>query len=151
MNTRRITTSDFGPFLEELNRRTIGYPDLFHRLLLEQQAAVPNYPPFNIVNTSDTTTRIEVAVAGFEEGELEVELKEGQLHISGKQEPRTETEGTVYLHQGISARAFERTFSLAEHVVVTGASVRNGLLIVNLERVIPEEKKPKKIAIAFQK
>ena len=151
MNTRRITTSDFGPFLEELNRRTVGYHDLIHRLLADQQAAVSNYPPFNIINTGETTTRIEVAVAGFDEGELEVELKEGLLTISGKHEGREEAEGVSYLHQGISARPFTRTFNLAEHVIVTGASVRNGLLAVNLERIIPEEKKPKKIAIAFQK
>ena len=92
---------------------------------------------------------IEVAVAGFAEDEIDVELKDNVLTVRGEQAKR-ETE-VEYLHKGISARNFTRTFPLAEHIEVRGATVKNGILAIALEQVVPEEDKPKKIAITFAK
>jgi molecular chaperone IbpA len=108
------------------------------------------YPPHNVVKIDDTHYAIELAVAGFAEDEIDVELKENVLTVKGerKRDDATELE---YLHKGISNRDFTRTFPLAEHIEVRGAKVKNGILAIALEQVIPEEQKPKKIQISFQK
>jgi molecular chaperone IbpA len=108
-----------------------------------------NYPPHNVVKLDDSHYVIELAVAGFDEKEIDVELKENVLTVKGEQtKPETEVE---YLHKGISARNFVRTFPLAEHIEVRGATVKNGILAIALEQVIPEEDKPKRIPITFAK
>jgi molecular chaperone IbpA len=107
------------------------------------------YPPHNVVKLDDTHYVIEVAVAGFAEDEIDVELKENVLTVKGEQ--NKDQEEIEYLHKGISARNFVRTFPLAEHIEVRGATVKNGILAVALEQVIPEEDKPKKIQITFAK
>jgi molecular chaperone IbpA len=108
-----------------------------------------NYPPYNIIKESETIWKIEVAVAGFDESELDVEIVNNELIVKGSKEK--EGVATNYLHQGIGARDFERTFALAENVEVKGAAVKNGILTVTLEHIVPESAKPKKIAITFQK
>jgi molecular chaperone IbpA len=108
-----------------------------------------NYPPHNIVQLDETNFLIEVAVAGFKQSEIDVELKDNLLTVKGE---RVKEEAEVeYLHKGISNRNFTRTFPLAENVEVRTATVENGILAVKLELVVPEEKKAKKIAITFQK
>jgi molecular chaperone IbpA len=130
---------DFTPYF----RSTIGFDQLFRQL--EQAVDTTNgYPPYNIERSDDTHYRISVAVAGFAEKDLNVEVRDGVLTVVGKRE---EGEKQAYLHQGIAGRAFERRFQLAEHVEVRAAKLENGLLHVDLERVVPEEKKPRKIAI----
>ena len=130
---------DFTPYF----RSTIGFDQLFNRL--EQAAEAGNgYPPYNIERSDETHYRISVAVAGFAEKDLSVEVREGLLTVTGKRE---EAETQSYLHQGIAGRAFERRFQLAEHVEVRAAKLENGLLHVDLERVVPEEKKPRRISI----
>jgi len=109
-----------------------------------------NYPPYNIIKSGENTYVIEVAVAGFEESELDVEVKDGELIVKGEKQSKEE-DGPEYLHQGIAYRNFLRTFALAENVEVQGASVKNGVLAVTLEHIVPESAKPKKIAITFQK
>jgi molecular chaperone IbpA len=109
-----------------------------------------NYPPYNIIKSGENTYVIEVAVAGFEESELDVEVKDSELIVKGEKQSREE-DGPEYLHQGIAYRNFLRTFALAENVEVQGASVKNGVLAVTLEHIVPESAKPKKIAITFQK
>src|SRR5437868_1773600 len=109
--------------------------------------AAPGYPPYNIERTGDDAYRISVAVAGFASEELSLEAKENTLTIRGeKKQDQAEQKGEV-LYQGIAARAFERRFQLADHVQVTGASLVNGLLHVDLVREIPEAKKPRQIPI----
>lgn len=134
---------DFSP----LYRSTIGFDRLAR--LLDTSAAVDTganaYPPYNIEQLDENDYRITMAVAGFEQSEINIEAKENSLTISGKKEPLKE-EGR-YLHRGIAARSFERNFEVADHVVVTGASMVNGLLHVELERQLPEEKKPRQIKI----
>src|SRR6202012_116212 len=105
------------------------------------------YPPYNIERTDEHNYRISIAVAGFAEKDLNVELRDGILIVTGKREDGEKSEGKNVLYQGIAGRAFERRFQLAEHVEVRGAKLENGLLHVDLEQIVPEEKKPRRITI----
>ena len=130
---------DFSPYF----RSTVGFDHLFD--MLEQAVDTGNgYPPYNIERTDETHYRISVAVAGFAEKDLTVEVRDGVLTLTGKREDAAKS---GYLYQGIAGRAFERRFQLADHVEVRAAKLENGLLHVDLERVVPEEKKPRRIAI----
>ncbi len=134
-----MRTFDFSP----LFRSTVGYDRLFD--MLDQVADTSQgYPPYNIERTDETHYRISVAVAGFAEKDLTVDVRDGVLSVAGKHE---DSDKPSYLHRGIAGRAFERRFQLAEHVEVKGARLENGLLHVDLERVVPEEKKPRRIPI----
>jgi molecular chaperone IbpA len=134
--------------LTPLYRSTVGFDRLFS--LLDQATGLesaPSYPPYNIERTGENAYRITVAVAGFAEPELSIEVKENTLTIRGeKQASKDEKNGEV-LYQGIAARAFERRFQLADHVVVKGAALENGLLHVDLVREIPEAMKPRTVPI----
>ena len=137
--------------LSPLYRSTVGFDRLFN--LVDQAAgfeSVPTYPPYNIERRGEDLYRITVAVAGFAENELSVESKENSVIIRGSKETRVESDATrkEVLYQGIAARAFERRFQLADHVIVKSASLENGLLHVDLVREIPEAKKPRNIPIA---
>ena len=135
---------DFSP----LFRSTVGFDRLFDMLdQVSQYDSGNGYPPYNIERSDETHYRISVAVAGFAEKDLNVELHDGVLTISGKREESDKSEGKNVLYQGIAGRAFERRFQLAEHVEVKAAKLENGLLHVDLEQIIPEEKKPRRIAI----
>jgi molecular chaperone IbpA len=136
---------DFAP----LYRSTIGFDRLVD--LLDAANRFDNalsYPPYNIERTGEDTYRITMAVAGFSEDDLTIEQREQTLVVAGQQQAEEREEQRNYLHQGIAARAFERRFQLADHVKVTGASLENGLLNVELRREIPEEMKPRRIEIA---
>lgn len=133
--------------LAPLYRSTVGFDRLFS--LLDGQLGVesaPSYPPYNIERTGENAYRITVAVAGFTEADLGIEVKENGLTIRGERKGE-EAKRADLLHQGIAARSFERRFQLADYVQVTGASLENGLLHVDLVREIPEAKKPRQIAI----
>jgi molecular chaperone IbpA len=106
------------------------------------------YPPYNIVKTGDDSYKITLAVAGFGEDDLEIVAKENLLTVQGK---AAETDEAVYLHRGIGRRAFEHRFQLADYVRVTGASLANGLLDIQLVREVPEAKKPQQIKIGGAK
>jgi molecular chaperone IbpA len=133
--------------LTPLYRSTVGFDRLF--ALLDGAAggdgSAPGYPPYNIERTAENAYRITVAVAGFSESELNIEVKESALTVRGEKAP--EERKSEVLHQGIAARAFERRFQLADHVQVTGASLENGLLHIELVREVPEAKKPRQIPI----
>jgi molecular chaperone IbpA len=135
--------------LSPLYRSTVGFDRLAGMLdqLMAGDAPAPSYPPYNIEKTGENAYRITVAVAGFGEGDLNVEVKNQQLAITAA---KRETEGEqtpVYLHRGIAERGFERRFQLADHVRVNGAELVNGLLHVDLVREVPEELKARTIAI----
>jgi molecular chaperone IbpA len=115
---------------------------------LAQPEQTQSYPPYNIERTGETTYRITMAVAGFDESEISIEAREHALTVKGEKAEETDAEGTEFLYRGIAKRAFERRFQLAEHVEVTGASLRNGLLHIDLTREIPEAMKPRRIEIA---
>jgi molecular chaperone IbpA len=144
-----MRTFDLAP----LYRSTVGFDRLFS--LLDNVAgydnAAPGYPPYNIERTGDNTYRISVAVAGFAEPEISIVAKENTLTIKGEKQTKAEENKSNVLYQGIAARTFERTFQLAEHVEVKGASLENGLLHVDLVREVPEAKKPRQIAIGNSK
>ena len=137
MNTRTFTTDMLNdPFF-------IG----FDRMLDKMRTTTPgqgNYPPYNIVKTEENFYELQLAVAGFTEDDLDVELKDGVLTVEGKKDGDDEKN---YIHKGISARAFRRTFTLSDTIIVNGADLTDGILTVELENVIPEEKKPRKITI----
>jgi molecular chaperone IbpA len=135
-----MRTFDLAP----LYRSTVGFDRLFS--MLDGFDAAPGYPPYNIERTGENAYRISVAVAGFGESDLAIVAKENVLTIKGEKQAKEEQHGEV-LYQGIAARAFERTFQLADYVQVKGASLENGLLHVDLVREIPEAKKPRQIAI----
>ena len=131
--------------LSPLYRSTVGFDRLFNLLDGVNDAQGQSYPPYNIERLGENDYRITMAVAGFAEDDLSIEVKESALTVTGK---RAEDEKkAAYLHQGIAARAFERRFQLADYVQVTGASLENGLLHIDLVREIPEAKKPRQIAI----
>jgi molecular chaperone IbpA len=133
--------------LSPLYRSTIGF-DRFARMLDDMSAfEAPTYPPYNIERVGDDEYRITMAVAGFGPDDLNIELNQNTLTISGKKSDRSENGGEV-LHQGIASRAFERRFQLADFVEVRGADLENGLLHVTLKREIPEAMKPRTIPIS---
>src|SRR5437870_5351160 len=140
-----MRTFDLAP----LYRSTVGFDRLFS--MLDGFEAAPGYPPYNIERTGEDAYRISVAVAGFGENELSLEAKENTLTIRGEKQEKTDEKQGEVLYQGIAARAFERRFQLADHVQVTGASLVNGLLHVDLVREIPEAKKPRQIPIGNAK
>jgi len=134
--------------LTPLYRSTIGFDRLGSLLdtLTSFDGETPSYPPYNIERIGENEYRISMAVAGFGEGDLSIDVKENTLSIRG--EKTTEQEETTFLHRGIASRSFERRFQLADHVVVKGASLENGLLHVDLVRELPEAMKPRTIPIA---
>jgi molecular chaperone IbpA len=134
---RTINTAD----LANISRLLIG-GDRYFNLPLPQNG---NYPPHNIVKYSDTNYSIEVAVAGFSKEEITVEVDQDQLTIRGKQSANSDEK--TYLHRGLAARDFEQTFTLAEYMNVLGAEVKDGMLRVTLQRIIPDALKPRQIEI----
>ena len=138
----------FQKFLaNDLNRiaeRAIGFDrmfDIFENTLVEKST----FPHHNIIRKGDNEYQVELAVAGFTEDDINIELDNGVLHIKGTKET---AENVNYLHRGIAYRSFHKTIQLADTIEVIGASLENGILTVELENIIPEEKKPKKIPIA---
>lgn len=131
--------------LTPLYRSTVGFDRVFDLLDNVNKSESTGYPPYNIERLDENDYRITLAVAGFSEDELDLELKENTLTVTGL---RGESdENRAFLYQGIAGRSFERRFQLAEHVQVAGASIVNGLLNIDLKREIPEAMKPRKIAI----
>jgi len=138
--TTQLRTID-AQHLANLSRALVGFDRYFNGHLQPNG----NYPPHNIVKYSDTSYGIEVAVAGFAKEEITVEVDQDQLTIRGQQ--KETTDDVVYLHRGLAARDFEQTFTLAEYMEVRGAEVKDGMLKVTLERIIPEALKPRKIEV----
>ena len=135
--------------IPSVHKFAVGFDNMFDELMRTSQANT-NYPPYNIVKHSEDSFAIELAVAGFKEGEIDITLERNQLTVKG--EVFTEVESSKeYLHRGISARAFTRSWTLADHVEVVGAKSENGILTISLERKIPEEQKPKQIAMSYTK
>jgi molecular chaperone IbpA len=134
--------------LTPLYRATVGFDqiaDLMDRVLTDNVSA-QTYPPYNIEKTADDGWRISIAVAGFADEDLSVEVRDSALIVTAR---KAEEEGErKYLHRGIATRAFERRFALADHVKVTGANHANGMLHIDLVREIPEALKPRRIEIA---
>ncbi|MBT9384033.1 Hsp20 family protein [Pseudooceanicola sp. CBS1P-1] len=137
---------DFAP----LYRSSVGFDQIANMLdrVLTSEVSQPSYPPYNIEKTAEDSYRISIAVAGFCENELSVEVKDKALVVSARK-AEDETPRT-YLHRGIATRAFERRFALADHVRVTGATHADGMLHIDLVREVPEALKPRRIEIGRQ-
>jgi molecular chaperone IbpA len=135
-----MRTFDFSPFV----RNAIGFEPLFDRLNNWPQDNNEGYPPYDIVRRSEDEFQINIALAGFSRDEITITAEANLLTVVGKKDEKEEVE---YLYRGISARAFERRFNLAEYVEVESAAFENGLLHINLVRRIPDKMKPRKIAI----
>jgi molecular chaperone IbpA len=149
MTSYKLSTFDLPTLSASVNRHTIGFDRLFDELgRTFANSKAENYPPYNIIKVDEHNWAIQVAVAGFGEDELDVEFKDNILTITGEKQEKDEQE---YLHRGISARTFTRTFTLNDNVKIQGATVVNGILAVSLEHIVPDEQKPKKIAITFTK
>ena len=135
------TNFDFTPF----RRSTVGFDRLFD--MLESGNGSPagdNYPPFDLERVSDDEYRITLAVAGFRSDEIDIVAQQNLLIVSGR---KREDNDRQYIHRGIATRAFERRFGLADYVQVKNADLRDGILAIDLVREIPEEMKPRKVAI----
>jgi molecular chaperone IbpA len=142
MNTMR--NFDFAP----LYRSTVGFDQIANLMdrVLTAETATPSYPPYNIEKLDDDAYRISIAVAGFSEADLHVEVRDKSLIVAARK--ADEDSDKTYLHRGIATRAFERRFHLADHVVVTGATHADGMLHIEMERQVPEALKPRRIQIA---
>jgi molecular chaperone IbpA len=141
-----MTTYDFAP----LFRTAIGF-DRLARLMdsAASAAEAPSYPPYNIEKTGEDTYRLTMAVAGFHPEDLELTVKENTLTVAGR--TGSENQNAEVLYRGIAGRSFERRFVLADHIVVEGADLQNGLLHISLKRVVPEALKPRRVEIGTGK
>src|ERR1700722_8565566 len=135
-----MRTVDFSP----LFRSAIGFDRLFDLAEAAQRVGEESYPPYNIERLDENSFQISVALAGFRPDEVDLTVEQNVLTLEGR---KNDKEGKTFLHRGISARNFKRQFTLADHVEVRGARFENGLLIIDLQREIPEAMKPRRIAI----
>jgi molecular chaperone IbpA len=144
----RLTSTD----LTNVHRHALGADRIITRILdsiENQNGQHGNYPPYNIIKLSETETEVQVAVAGFNITELEVKIENGLLIISGEKALVEESTEVNYVHHGISARKFIRTWTLADNVEVLDANVKDGILNVRVQRLIPDIEKPKSIPITY--
>ena len=138
-----MRTFDLAP----LHRATVGFDqiaDMMDRILTNDSGS-QSYPPYNIEKTDDDAWRISIAVAGFSDEDIAIEVKENTLHVTAQK--AEDDAARTYLHRGIATRAFSRRFHLADHVKITGASHENGMLHIDLVREVPEALKPRRIEI----
>ena len=139
-----LTPQDF----QKMMGFTIGFDSLFDRLFdMDTTCDSQGYPPYNIRKVNDLQYVIELALAGFSKDDIEVEVTDGQLSIRSKEEKKEEEESSYFVHKGIAKRSFSRTYTLSDDIIVKGADLKDGMLIVELEKVIPDEKKPRLIQI----
>ena len=147
--TNTLTLRSFD--IPSIHKFAVGFDGVFDEILrLSNQQKDTNYPPYNIVKHSENKFVIELAVAGFKEGDINVTVDKNTLTIEGSQSVDLDA-NVEYLYRGISARNFTRTFTLADHVEVSDAVVNNGIMGITLERQVPDELQPKKIAISYNK
>jgi molecular chaperone IbpA len=138
-----MRTYDFSP----LYRSMVGFDRIADMLdHATRVEPMPNWPPYNIEKAGEDQYRITMAVAGFSPDEIELVQQESTLFVNGQKHP--EPDGVQVLHRGIATRAFKQSFNLADHVKVTGASLENGLLTIELKHEVPEELKPRRIEVA---
>ena len=131
---------------------TVGFDDMFDHFehMMDDSffgRSVANFPPYNIVKTGENSYDVELALAGFNKKDIEVEYKENQLTVKSKKQEETKDEDGNIIHRGISKRMFSKSFTIASDVEVKGAELKDGLLKISMERIIPEHKKAKSIEI----
>lgn len=137
--------------IPSIHKFAVGFDQMFNELLRQTSVShSPNYPPYNVVKHNDNKFSIEIAVAGFKDGDINVTIDNNQLNVHGEQSVDLD-DPVEYLHRGISSRSFTRTWTLADHVEVTGAKVEYGILTISLERIVPLDQQLKKIEITYNK
>ena len=147
-NTFTLGNLAFPTQFKDMDKFFVGFDDTFNRIAKihdDLTKNIPNYPPYNIKKTGDSTYVIELAVAGFARQDIEIELADGKMVIKGNVQSQEADEN--FLFKGIANRAFTRTFALDDQIEVKDAEMFNGMLKVFLERIIPDHKKPKKIEV----
>jgi molecular chaperone IbpA len=133
--------------LDALNRALIGFDSMFDTLERRFQAQpTTNYPPFNVIKWTEDSYEIQLAVTGFEKDEITIEVEQSQLTIRGESKDEG-SDDTIYIHRGLATRDFEKAFTLAEHMEVKGAEIKNGMLMIKIIRNLPESAKPRVIDI----
>jgi molecular chaperone IbpA len=134
--------------IDALNRALIGFDQMFDAMERRYGNSVNNnYPPHNILKTGENQYEIQIAVTGFEKSEISVSVESNVLTVRGESQATNDNTEIVYLHRGLASRDFAREFPLAEHIEITGAEIKNGMLIIKLIRNIPESEKPRVIDI----
>lgn len=139
----KVTTANLADLI---NSVTVGFDDIMspHNL---SSLRTSNFPPHNIIKSGENKYRIEFALAGYSKQDVEVTVQDGELSIKGTNVSDDDKDETKYLHQGIANRSFVKTFKLEQDLEVTGGEMENGILYIDLERIIPEHKKPKLIKL----
>ena len=132
--------------LQKMMGFSVGFDSIFDRFFDMDTTRDSGYPPYNIRKINEAQYVIEIALAGFSKEDIEVEVTEGNLAIRSKEEKETD-EDDSFVHKGIAKRSFLRSFTLSDDIIVKGADLKDGMLIINLEKVIPDEKKPRLIQI----
>ena len=132
--------------LQKMMGFSVGFDSIFDRFFDMDTTRDSGYPPYNIRKINEAQYVIEIALAGFSKDDIEVEVTEGTLAVRSKKEEETNGDES-FVHKGIAKRSFMRSFSLSDDIIVKGADLKDGMLIVELERVIPDEKKPRLIQI----
>ena len=132
-NLMKYNAANLDQLMDRITRNTIGMDDYFDRLFKAQEQT--NYPPYNLIQVSETEVVLELALAGFKKEEVNVYTQEGKLHVEGK---RGDNEDKTYVHRGVAARSFTRAWTLSDETEVRSVTFENGLLTVTLGRVVPE-------------
>ena len=141
-----VSNQYIDPF-DRVKTYSIGFDRMFNTLLEKNHQASAGYPPYNIQQTEDFKYEIEMALAGFDKKDIEIEVADGALTVKSVKDKDAGATDEYTLYKGISQRNFTRKFTLADDIVVNGAKLENGMLTIQLERIVPEEKKPKMITI----
>jgi molecular chaperone IbpA len=137
--------------IPQVNKFGIGFDNIFDELMrVTSQQLNTNYPPHNVIKTGEQSVTIEIAVAGFDEGDIDITLEKNIMTVAGSKKNQS-TDNVEYLYRGLSSRDFKQTFQLSEFVEIESAMIKNGILSIFLERKIPENQKPKSIAITYVK
>tara|TARA_B100000700_G_scaffold330199_1_gene455209 strand:+ start:9325 stop:9810 length:486 start_codon:yes stop_codon:yes gene_type:complete len=146
-----VTHSNLHNIFDPFRSTAIGFDSMFETLAsVGHNTSQQGYPPYNIIKHDDDRFSIELAVAGFSKEELDVEVKENKVTITGEKNP-TEEEARDYVHKGIGTRRFQKAFSVAEFVEVEGADLVDGVLVIDFVRLIPEQLKPRKVVLGSSK
>ena len=140
-----FTPQDF----QKMMGLTVGFDTFFDRLFDMDSTRDSGYPPYNIRKLNEVQYVIEVALAGFSKDDIEVEVTDGKLVIRSTEDKEGESKNDSFVHKGIAKRAFSRSFTLSDDIIVKGADLKDGMLNIELEKVIPEEKKPRLIPIGY--
>jgi len=146
-NQLRLNTQNIPSFLDSINRHFLGFDDLVSQIQHFENSGPTGFPPYNIIRYGENQFEVILAVAGFTPDEVDVTVENNTLYVSGTKKEEVESSARTYLYKGIALRNFKREFTLSQHVIVNGATFKDGLLTISLEREVPEALKPKKIAI----